>query len=86
MGLMFDHRVKPYLKTKDGFTHVVMLDIIDDSNGGAFECQREFTRDLDGVIVDMQKVGYQIIDIKTEKRRKGFNEDTEYFNILIIYK
>ena len=86
MGLMFKYRVKPYLKEKDGFTHVVMLDIIDYPTGGLLECQKECTRQLDEVIVDMQKEGYEIIDIKINKRRKDSNESTEYFNTLIIYE
>lgn len=86
MTITFESKVKSFLKKKDGFTHVIIFNVSDYSNIGRFECDSSFTYELDGVIVDMQKLGYEIIDIKIDKNKKRFDGSEEYYNVLIIYK
>lgn len=56
--------IKPYLKKKDGYRHVVILQSYTNLTTGFFECEKMCTLQTDDFLVHMQKDGYEVIDVK----------------------
>lgn len=81
----YEEFIKPHLKPKDRFEHVVVLRYYGWTFGSPqkskYKVNIELTNFLDGVFVSMQKDGYEIIQFDTEKE-----DDTNRFSMIIRYK
>ena len=77
MGVDYEEyweKVKNLLEPKDGYTHVLLLETL---SYGVIE----YTNKLNKVLVNMQKEGYEIIDVKSSTI---FSRDDK--RALILYK
>ena len=84
---IYEKEVKPMLKDKDGFTHVVMINSFSKFINQNFGCDSKYTTQIDEIISSMQRDGYEIIDIKfTTLQGQGISGVNEGFNTLIMYK
>lgn len=79
--------VKPFLKEKDGLTHMVMINSFSKWLNNVFCCENKFTTQIDEILIDMQQDGYEIIDVKFNSlANQGMTGSAEMFHTLIIYK
>lgn len=82
--------LKKYLKEKDGFTHVVMVNSFSKFVNEYFCCEDKYTTQIDQILLLMQQEGYEIIDIKFEVlKNQGtglLGGDMEGYATLIMYK
>ena len=84
---VFEKKVKPQLKEKDGFIHVVMINSFSKFLNESFGCEDKYTNQIDEVLNGMQMLGYEIIDIKfSVLQDQGLTGKMEGFNTLIMYK
>lgn len=84
---VFEKEIKPRLKEKDGFTHVIMVNSFSKLCNQNFGCEDKYTTQIDDVLTNMQKLGYEIVDIKlTVLPNQGLTGSMEGFNTLIMYK
>lgn len=84
---VFEKKVKPQLKEKDGFIHVVMINSFSKFLNESFGCEDKYTNQIDEVLTGMQMLGYEIIDIKfSVLQDQGLTGKMEGFNTLIMYK
>ena len=84
---VFEKEIKPRLKEKDGFTHVIMVNSFSKFLNQNFGCEDKYTTQMDEIITSMQMLGYEIVDMKiTVMQNQGFTGKMEGFNTLIMYK
>lgn len=86
---IYMEEVKPYLLDKDGFTHVVMLNMITKYSPKDLRCDVEYTREVNTVLTNMQTDGYEIINVVTNSSSSLTPSPTTMaitFNTLITYK
>ena len=84
---VFEKEIKPRLKEKDGFTHVIMVNSFSKFLNQNFGCEDKYTTQIDDVLTNIQQLGYEIVDIKvTVLPNQGLTGNMEGFNTLIIYK
>lgn len=84
---IYEREVKPFLKQRDGYTHVIMINSFGKWLNQNFGCENKYTTQIDEILVDMQKDGYEIVDIKlTALQNQGLTGQMEGFNTLILYK
>ena len=84
---LFEKEIKPRLKEKDGFTHVIMVNSFSKLCNQNFGCEDKYTTQLDEILTNIQMLGYEIVDIKvTVMQNQGLNKQMEGFNTLIMYK
>ena len=84
---VFEKEIKPRLKEKDGFTHVIMVNSFSKFLNQNFGCEDKYTTQMDEIITSMQMLGYEIVDIKvTTMQNQGLTGRMEGFNTLIMYK
>ena len=84
---VFEKEIKPRLKEKDGFTHVIMVNSFSKFLNQNFGCEDKYTTQMDEILASMQMLGYEIVDIKiTVMQNQGFTGKMEGFNTLIMYK
>ena len=84
---VFEKKVKPQVKEKDGFIHVVMNNSFSKFLNESFGCEDKYTNQIDEVLTGMQMLGYEIIDIKfSVLQDQGLTGKMEGFNTLIMYK
>ena len=79
----YEKNIKPYLKRKDGRTHIIIFSKTI-STSKDFDCEVRLTLDIDTIISKMQELGYDIIDVKFNTNKK-LNSDTEII-ASILYK
>ena len=79
---LFEKEIKPRLKEKDGFTHVIMVNSFSKLCNQNFGCEDKYTTQLDEILTNIQMLGYEIVDIKvTVMQNQGLNKQMEGFNI-----
>ena len=84
---VFEKEIKPRLKEKDGFTHVIMVNSFSKLCNQNFGCEDKYTTQIDDVLTNIQMLGYEIVDIKvTVLPNQGLTGNMEGFNTLIMYK
>ena len=84
---VFEKEIKPRLKEKDGFTHVIMVNSFSKFLNQNFGCEDKYTTQMDDVLTNIQMLGYEIVDIKvTVLPNQGLTGNMEGFNTLIMYK
>ena len=84
---VFEKEIKPRLKEKDGFTHVIMVNSFSKFLNQNFGCEDKYTTQIDDVLTNIQQLGYEIVDIKvTVLPNQGLTGNMEGFNTLIVYK
>lgn len=84
---IFERKVKPFLKEKDGYTHVVMINSFSKFCNKNFDCEDKYTTQIDEILTNMQKLGYEIVDIKLGVvKNQGLAGEMEGYNTLIMYK
>lgn len=84
---IFEKEIKPRLKEKDGFIHVVMINSFSKLCNLNFGCDDKYTTQIDDILTNIQLLGYEIVDIKiTVLPNQGLTGNTEGFNTLIMYK
>jgi len=84
---VYNDSVKPTLSEKDGFTHVVMINSFSKWINQNFECENKYTKQIDEILVSMQKDGYEILDVKFNSvQNQGLTKQMEGFHTLITYK
>lgn len=84
---IYEKSVKPFLKEKDGFTHVIMINSFSKLVNQNFGCEDKYTTQIDTILMGMQQEGYEIVDIKFNSLQgQGLGKLMEGFNTLITYK
>lgn len=79
--------MKPYLKKKDGRTHVIMVNSFSKLGNQVFGCDDKYTTELNALLNFMQSEGYEIIDIKFNSiSNQGMTGNRTGINTLITYK
>lgn len=85
-GNEYEKRIKKFL-IKDGNTHIIMVNSFSKFIDQNFGLEDKYTTQIDSILSDMQKDGYQIIDIKFDSlQNQGLLKDMEGFHTLITYK
>lgn len=83
---IYTKQVKPLLKN-DGLTHVIMINSFSKWINQIFGAEDKYTTQIDGILANMQKDGFEILDIKFDSlQNQGFTKDMEGFHTLITYK
>lgn len=86
-NVIYDKEIKPHLKEKDGFVHVVMVNSFSKWLNQSFGCESKYTNQIDEIVSNMQSDGYEIVDIKFNSvQGQGLSKDAEGFHTLILYK
>lgn len=84
---IYNKSVKPNLKQSDGLLHVVMINSFSKLANQLIGCEDKYTIQIDEILTDMQKDGYQIVDIKFNSlKNQGLTGNTEGYETLIMYK
>lgn len=84
---IYEKQIKPRLKAKDGYTHVVMVNSFSKWLNQNFGCEDKYTTQIDEILTAMQMDGYEIIDIKFNSiQGQGLTKQMEGYHTLIIYK
>ena len=84
---VFEKEVKPFLKEKDGNVHVIMINSFSKWVNQVFGVDDKYTTQIDSIVTDMQKEGYEIIDVKVNSiQNQGLTGKAEGFYTLITYK
>ncbi len=58
--------IKEYLNPKDGNKHVVLINTTSKLTTNGMECENKYTIQVNGIIEEMQKDGYDILDVKLD--------------------
>ena len=81
------NKMEPYLKPKDGKTHVVMINSFSKWLNQNFECENKYTTQIDEILSVMQDAGYEILDVKFNSlMNQGLLGQMEGFHTLITYR
>ena len=84
---IFEKEIKPRLKEKDGFVHVIMVNSFSKFLNQNFGCEDKYTSQMDEILTNIQMLGYEIVDMKvTSIQNQGLTGNMEGFNTLIMYK
>lgn len=84
---IYEKSIKPFLKERDGFTHVVMVNSFSKLFNQNFGCEDKYTTQIDTILTAMQQEGYEIVDVKFNSLMgQGAIKDSTGFNTLIIYR
>lgn len=85
--MIFEGQIKPRLKEKDGFVHVIMINSFSKLCNQNFGCEDKYTTQIDEIITSIQMLGYEIVGIKvTTMQNQGLTGKMEGFNTLIMYR
>lgn len=81
------HKIKQFLKEKDGKVHIVMINSKNQFSYEELECAYKYTNEVDSIVSSMQDEGYEKIDVKYQviKAPSGLFEN-DYYRTLIMYK
>lgn len=78
---------KQYLKPKDGFKHILMINSFSKFVNQYFCCDDKYTTQIDEILQRIQNDGYEIVDVKFNVLHgQGIFQTMEGFFTLIIYK
>lgn len=84
---VFEKEIKPRLKEKDGFVHVIMVNSFSKFLNQNIGCEDKYTSQIDEIMTGIQMLGYEIVDVKvTVMQNQGLTGKMEGFNTLIMYK
>ncbi|CCF28472.1 hypothetical protein [Leuconostoc citreum] len=84
---IFKKQVKPNLKEKDGFKHVIMITSFSKWMNQNFGVETKYTIQIEHILNAMQKLGYEIENIEhSTLKNQGLFGDMEGFHTLITYK
>lgn len=84
---VYKKEVLPNLHEKDGYTHVIMVTSFSKFLNQNFGVETKYTTQIDYIVTEMQKAGYEIKDIThTTLKNQGLFGDMEGFHSLITYK
>jgi len=84
---IYQKDVLPFLKPKDGFTHVVMINSFSKWLNQNFGIEDKYTTQLDEILVDLQKDEYELVDVKLGViQDQGITKSSEGFYTMILYK
>ena len=84
---IYEKQVRPNLKEKDGLLHIVMINSFSKWLNQNFGCEDKYTTQIDSILTDMQKDGFEIVDIKfNSMKNQGLSGQMEGYETLIIYK
>lgn len=84
---IYNGYVRPFLKEKDGFTHVFMINSFSKWINQNFGLEDKYTTQIDEIVVDLQKDGYELVDIKLGViQDQGISKSSEGFYTLFMYK
>ena len=75
---------KPHLKPKNGNVHVIMINGFVEYNQLLICCDGTYTERINIILSEMQKNGYEIIDVKFNAGIR--NDEYERYSTLIMYK
>lgn len=85
--VLYKDQVKPQLFEKDGNVHIVMIDSFSKLTNQAFGVEDKYTEQIGSIVNDLQKDGYEIVDIKFDSLKgQGITGTAEGFHTLIMYK
>lgn len=80
-------RMRSYLSPKDGLVHIVMVNSFSKLGNQNFDCDSKYTTEINSLIVDMQRDGYEILDIKFNSiAGQGMSGGRTGFNTIITYR
>lgn len=83
----YENKIKPTLAEKDGLVHVVMITSFSKFLNQNFGADDKYSSQLDHIITQMQKDGYEIVDMKlTSMNNEGLTGDSTQFQTMIMYK
>ena len=57
-------KVQKQLAPKDGMTHVLMINSFSKFINQNFGVESKYTTQIDTILVELQKAGYQVLDVK----------------------
>lgn len=84
---IYESQIKPRLKEKDGFTHIIMVNSFSKWLNQNFGCEDKYTTQIDEILTAMQKDGYEILDVKFNSiQGQGLTKQMEGYHTLITYK
>lgn len=84
---IFKKQVKPNLKERDGFKHIIMITSFSKWMNQSFGVETKYTTQIEHILNEMQKLGYEIDNIEhTTIKNQGLFGDMEGFHTLITYK
>ena len=78
--------IEKYLKPKDEMKHAIMINTMTKSTTNGLECDNKYTIQINSVIEEMQKAGYEIMDIKIDNTPFQTMGSAFLIRTLIIYK
>lgn len=85
--VLYHNEVKPQLVKKDGNIHLIMINSFSKLINQAFGVESKYTEQIGSVVNDLQKDGYEIVDIKFDSLQgQGITGTAEGFHTLILYK
>lgn len=85
--VLYNNEVKPQLAEKDGNIHVVMINSFSKFANQSFGVESKYTEQIGSVVNDLQKDGYEIVDIKFDSLKgQGIIGTAEGFHTLIMYR
>lgn len=85
--VLYNNEVKPQLVAKDGNIHIVMIDSFSRFINQNFGVESKYTEQIGSVVNDLQKDGYEIVDIKFDSLKgQGITGTSEGFHTLIMYR
>lgn len=80
-------KIKENLAEKDGLTHVIMINSFARELNDAFCCETKYTVQIDSILNQMQKDGYEILDVKFQSVESFlYKKGKEAYRTLIVYK
>lgn len=81
----YEEFIKPYLKQKDGFEHIIVIRyygwVYGSPQKSKYKVNIELTNFFDDIFVSMQKDGYEIVQFDSEKDDYG-----DRFSLILRYK
>lgn len=84
---IYESQIKPRLKEKDGFTHIIMVNSFSKWLNQNFGCEDKYTTQIDEILTAMQKDEYEILDVKFNSiQGQGLTKQMEGYHTLITYK
>lgn len=82
---VYEKEIKTRL-INDGYKHVIMINSFSKFINQVFGCEDKYTTQIDEILVNMQKDGYEIIDVKFNSiEGQGAFKTMEGFHTLITY-
>lgn len=79
--------IRPYIKDKDGYQHILVLHATTTLSVNPFQCETRFTMQMDDFLLRMQKDGYEVLNIRISPMgNPNILGAVSGFSIVINYK